>query len=143
MELLTAQLALFAAAVWMWVWLIVVLGRDLPATIYVQQNLGVGTPPPLYRLVRARRWLVVGGMVVIGAACLIPEARTASLLGMFVVSAGLLTYVHIRSAKLLHPRVVKSVLAQLHGDTPHDRFADKLLMRLYEERPEEPPPAAT
>lgn len=142
MELMSAQLALFAAAVWLWVWLIVMISRNIPVMTYIQQNLGVSTPRLFYRLVRARRWLVAGGAVAVGVACLLPEVRTAVLLGMFVVSAGLLTFAHIRSAKLLHPRVVKSVLGQLHGDTSHDRIADKALMRLYEPKSEEPPPAA-
>jgi hypothetical protein len=140
MESTATQFALLAATVWVWVWLILTVRRNIPLLIYAQQRLGLSTPRLFFRLRDRLPWLAVGGVVVTGMACLVPQIRTAAAAGLFVVSAGLLTLVHIRSVKLL--RIVKPVLAQLEGDTPHDRFADKVLMRLYDRGPNDPPPVA-
>ena len=141
MELPATQLALLGAALWVWLWLVMTVRRNVPVMVFVQQNIGLSTPRLFYRLRTWRYGLLAGGVGAGAVAVVWGEARTVAAAGLFVVSAALLTLVHIRSAKLLHPRVVTSVFAQLHGDTWHDRFVDKLISRVYEQRPEGPPPA--
>src|SRR5262245_15767585 len=112
------QLPLYAAAVWAWAWLVAVTRRELPKTIYVQQNIGLYTPWLVYSLAGASRRLAVGGAAAVGAACLVPEIRTPVAVGLLVAAGGLLTYAYTQAARLLDPRIVNALLAR--GDDGPD-----------------------
>jgi hypothetical protein len=120
MESTMTQVALYVVAVWTWVWLMRVVRHDIPVAIYLQQSLGVKTCWQLYRLAERDRWLAACGLAVAVAAWLAPEMRVPVAIGMLAVAVGLLTAVHAGVARLLNPRLVKSVLASLHGDKPDE-----------------------
>jgi hypothetical protein len=122
MESVVIQIILCAVAAWTWVWLIRVLGRDVPVAIYAQQNLGLRTPRSFYRLARWRWWLAAGAAAISALAALVPEARAGVVIGLLVVAVGLLTHIYRGMARFLDPRVVQAVLRALHpprqGDEP-------------------------
>lgn len=123
------EVALLAVAAWAWAWLTWVARRDLPAVIYAQQNFGLRTPRPFYRLARRWRWVAAVGLVAVGAAAVVPESRSGVALGLLAVAVGLLTYAHRGVARFLDPRVVEPVLRAMRGTRGGDG-------------PDEPLPAA-
>ena len=124
MESGIVQIALYAVAVWAWVWLISVVRRDLPVAIYLQQNFGISTPILFYRLSHRWQWLAAGGLGAAVVAGLVPEVRVGMALGALAVTIGLLTYIHQKMARFFDPRVVNPIVRAMQmprrGDGPEE-----------------------
>lgn len=129
MESVVVPFALYVVAAWVWVWLVSVVRYDLPVAIYLQQNFGLSTPRPFYRLARRWRWVAAVGLAAATVAGLVPEARAGVAVGTLVAAVGLLTYIRQKMARFLDPRVVNSVVRAMQ--TPR-----------REGGPDEPLPAA-
>lgn len=118
------QVILYAAALWVWVWLVRVVRYDIPAAIYFQQNLGLSTPWPFYLLTQRWRWLAVGGLVAGAASLLVPEIRAGVVVCLLAVAVGLLTYIQQVMARFVAPRFVDPILRAMRmprsGDGPDE-----------------------
>ena len=112
METSVLLVTLYLLAAWTWACLAWVADHGLPTAIHLQQRVGAYTPRPLYRVARRGCWLAAG----------------AAAVGLLVVAVSLLTYLLAGMSKLLHPRVVAAIVAQLDAGGPDE--------------PDEPLPAA-